>query len=204
TKALVPQVNVHGYQYGVGRRDELHRLTVVEDRRKLWNSEYGDADATGLELARNLHRDMRWLHPTAWCYWQPTDGGGWGLLDCRMERAEVRAVNPKSYVLAQYSRHIRPGMRIVESGNEAVVAAYSAQAGKLALVVFNDGPARSARFDLTAFTVPDGPVARVRTAPNDAARYEQQPDLEIKGRHFEAQLPANVVESFEILISPSP
>lgn len=197
-KALISQVNVHGYQYAGGRRDELHRLTVTEDRKKLWNSEYGDEDGSGLELARNLHRDMRWLHPTAWCYWQPTDGGGWGLLDCRMEKAEVRAVNAKSHVLAQYSRHIRPGMTIVDSGSESTVAAYSAQDKKLVLVVFNDGPSRPARFDLSAFAVPDGPVIRALTAPKGTARYERQPDLAIKARRFEVELMADSVQTFEI------
>ncbi|MEO5716499.1 MAG: glycoside hydrolase [Luteolibacter sp.] len=198
TKALVSQVNVHGYQYADGRRDELHRLTVVEDSKRLWNSEYGDGDASGLELARNLHRDMRWLHPTAWCYWQPADGGGWGLLDCRMEKAEVRAVNAKSQVLAQYSRHIRPGMTIVETGDESTVAAWSAQDRKLVLVVFNDGPARSARFDLSQFAMPDGPVVRALTAPKGTARYERQPDVALKARRFEVELPADSIETFEI------
>lgn len=198
TKALVSQVNVHGYQYAGGRRDELHHLAVTEDRKKLWNSEYGDEDATGMELARNLHRDMRWLHPTAWCYWQPTDGGGWGLLDCRMEKAEVRAVNAKAYVLAQYSRHIRPGMTIVESGGESTVAAYSAKDRKLVLVVFNDGPERLARFDLSNYAVPDGPISRALTTPKGAARYERQSDLAVKGRRFEVELPADSIETFEV------
>lgn len=198
TKALISQVNVHGYQYGNGRRDELRQLTVTGDRKKLWNSEYGDGDATGLELARNLHLDMRWLHPTAWCYWQPADGGGWGLLDCRMEKAEVRTVNPKSHVLAQYSRHIRPGMTIVESGHESTVAAWSAQDRKLVLVVFNDGPARTARFDLSNFAMPDGPVVRALTAPKGTARYERQPDIPLKSRRFEVELPADSIETFEI------
>ena len=37
-------------------------------------------DASGMSLASNLNLDMRWLHPTAWVYWQVLDGGGWGLV----------------------------------------------------------------------------------------------------------------------------
>ena len=33
-----------------------------------------------MSLASNLNLDMRWLHPTAWVYWQVLDGGGWGLV----------------------------------------------------------------------------------------------------------------------------
>jgi galactan endo-1,6-beta-galactosidase len=196
-KALVSQINVHGYQYANGGRDELHRL-ARESGKKLWNSEYGDGDASGLEMARNLHRDMRWLRPTAWCYWQPTDIGGWGLLECRMERADIRAVNAKSHVLAQYSRHIRPGMAIVESSGEAAVAAFSAQEKKLVIVVFNDGPARRATFDLSAFVVPDGPVPGALTEPKGKARYERLPGVAVKARRFEVELPADSIGTFEI------
>ncbi|MEI7910924.1 MAG: glycoside hydrolase [Verrucomicrobiota bacterium] len=198
TQALVSQINVHGYQYGGGRRDALQRLAVVESHKKLWNSEYGDGDGSGLEMARNLHRDMRWLHPTAWCYWQPADAGGWGLLDCRMEKAEVRSVNAKAYMLAQYSRHIRPGMTLVGSGSEAVVAAFSPQEKRLVLVAFNDGPARTMRIDLSGFTVPDGALTRALTTPKGRARYERQPDLAVQGRRFEVELPADSVETFEV------
>ncbi|KAK3375846.1 hypothetical protein B0T24DRAFT_591545 [Lasiosphaeria ovina] len=37
--------------------------------KKLWNSEYGEGDATGQRLASNLLLDFRWLKPTAWVYW---------------------------------------------------------------------------------------------------------------------------------------
>ena len=33
-----------------------------------------------MSLASNLNLDMRWLHPTAWVYWQVLDGWGWGLV----------------------------------------------------------------------------------------------------------------------------
>ncbi|MEO5913289.1 MAG: glycoside hydrolase [Luteolibacter sp.] len=198
TKALVPQVNVHGYQNGNGDRAGLHQLVVKEDGKRLWNSEYGDGDPGGLELARNFHRDMAALHPTAWCYWQPTDGSGWGLLACNMRRAEIRFANPKAAVLAQYSRHIRPGMVILETGRNTVVAAFSEKDKRLVLAILNDGPARPAHFDLTMFDVPDGQVSSTLTSPRAMARYEKQADLRIRDHHFEAVLPANSVQTFEI------
>ncbi len=74
-KGQIDRVNTHGYQYGSGRRDLLYSGTVGK---KLWNSEYGESDGTGVSLAANLNLDFRWLHPTAWCYWQALDSGGWG------------------------------------------------------------------------------------------------------------------------------
>jgi hypothetical protein len=37
---------------------------------KLWNSEYGDGDGSGVTMAANLHSDFNQLHPSAWVYWQ--------------------------------------------------------------------------------------------------------------------------------------
>ena len=67
-RAQVDHVTVHGYEYGGGRRDTLY--DKVHGQAILWNSEYGDGDGSGLSLASNLNLDLRWLHPTAWVYWQ--------------------------------------------------------------------------------------------------------------------------------------
>jgi len=196
-KDLIAQVNVHGYQYDKGRREELHDI-VAKDSKRLWNSEYGDGEPTGMDMIRNLNRDMAKLRPTAWCYWQPTDGGGWGLLDCRMERADIRGVNPKAHALAQYSRHIRPGMTIIASGNENIVAAWSKADKKLVIVVFNDGPARQATIDLTAFSTAAGPVDSAMTQPLGEARYQRQPSIALRDRRLETDLAENSITTFEI------
>merc|ERR1712125_236355 len=100
-------VNTHGYQYTGGSRDKLY--DAVRGK-KLWNSEYGDGSATGMEMATNLNLDFRWLHPVAWCYWQIVDeSDGWGMFQAnlRSDTPHIRKVNPKFFVLAHYSRHIR-------------------------------------------------------------------------------------------------
>ena len=74
-RSQVSRINVHGYQYGGGRRDTLYSLASSAGKR-LWNSEYGESDATGKTLVTNLLLDFRWLHQTAWVYWQAIDGGG--------------------------------------------------------------------------------------------------------------------------------
>ena len=43
-----------------------------------------------MSLASNLNLDMRWLHPTAWVYWQVLDDtGGWGLVSVVILRGQV-------------------------------------------------------------------------------------------------------------------
>ena len=46
-----------------------------------------------MSLASNLNLDMRWLHPTAWVYWQVLDGGGWGLVSIVTARFMTCAIN---------------------------------------------------------------------------------------------------------------
>ena len=46
----------------------------------VWISEFGDDDGSGLRMLEHLHQDVHQLRIRAWCYWQPLDYGGWGLL----------------------------------------------------------------------------------------------------------------------------
>lgn len=178
-RAIVSRVNVHGYQLARGDRAGLHREVSLESRKPIWNSEHGDKFADGLEMARNIHRDFSALHPTAWCYWQPFDGGndgGWGLFPADLIAGAIGKANPKYFVLAQYSRHIRPGMTILDSSDANTIAAYDSRARTLVIVSLNDGPACSISYDLSRFTTA-GRVSRVITEPLGSARYQHQPDL---------------------------
>ncbi|MEV0643963.1 glycoside hydrolase [Phytomonospora sp. NPDC050363] len=197
-RGKVAKVNVHGYQYEGGRRDLLHN-DVRAAGKTLWNSEYGENDGTGLRLARNLNLDMRWLHPTAWVYWQVLDGGGWGLIQADNETGTLGAVNPKYHVLAQYTRHIRPGMRVIDGGEGNTVAAYDAAASRLVLVTANYGTAQTITYDLTRFaSVPDAVIRRWSTQTNGGERYRAYSDTRVSGRRFARAFPANTVQTFEI------
>jgi len=138
TKALVSQVNVHGYQGAGGRRDLLYTDVVTTSGKKLWNSETGDGDGTGLTMARNLCYDFRWLHPTAWCYWQVMDPTpGWAMIAYDPATLQPTTVQQKYYVMAQFSRHIRPGMTILDTGVSYAVAALDRAARRLVIVAVN-------------------------------------------------------------------
>ena len=148
----VGQINVHGYQQGGGRRDLLFAAAAAA-KVVLRNSEYGEGDASGLSLATNLNLDLKWLHPTAWVYWQALDGGTWGLIEGDDSTGTIGAVNPKYYVLAQYSRHIRPGDAVISGGDDdETVAALSPRSGGTLIVVSTNTAklARWLRFDLSA------------------------------------------------------
>jgi galactan endo-1,6-beta-galactosidase len=195
TRALIGQVNVHGYQEAQGRRDELHRLVREVAGKPLWNSEYGDGEPTGLNMARNLHRDFHWLKPTSWSYWQPVDGGGWGLISADLPRARLGRVNPKWHVLAHYTRHLRPGFRILTTGDESVVAAQDPVRGRLVVVCLNDGrEARQWRIGLARFG--GGAEPRVSgwiTRPRGTERHAVMDGLALRDGALALDLPPGSV-----------
>ncbi len=194
-KAQVGRVNVHGYQYGGGRRDLLfHAVTPTE----LWNSEYGEDDASGMRLAANLALDFRHLHPSAWCYWQPLDGGGWGLIQSDLSRREIGPVNLKYFVLAHYSRHIRPGMAILGS-DDATVAAYDRAAHKLVLVTAGHAAGHWVTYDLSRFCTVSGPVTRWTTDTQPGGeKYSIHRDARLAGSRLRVWLGPNSIQTFEI------
>ncbi|KAK4159048.1 glycoside hydrolase family 30 protein [Cladorrhinum sp. PSN259] len=196
----VSRINVHGYQYGDGRRDALYSA-VSKAGKKLWQSEYGEGDATGQRLVSNLLLDMRWLQPTAWVYWQVLDGGGWGLIDADNDKKTMGSANQKYFILAQFARHIRPGMRILDSGSDYTIAAYDAAAKKLVLVAVNWGDAQYINFDLSKFGTPGvngAVVKRWTTQIGSGSRYVERSDTQLSGTKFWSNFEKNMVQTFEV------
>lgn len=196
TKAQVGRVNVHGYQYGSGRRDLLY--SAVSGKR-LWNSEYGEGDGTGISLARNLNLDFQSLHMTAWCYWQPFDSGGWGLVQSNPGDNWIGTANPKYYVAAHYSRHIRPGMLFLSSGDGNTVAAHSRGGRKLVLVTANYTNAQSVTYSLTNLPYAAGPVRRWATLMGGTGdKYVLNNDVVVSNQTFTCSFPTNTIQTLEI------
>ncbi|KFZ14413.1 hypothetical protein V501_03261 [Pseudogymnoascus sp. VKM F-4519 (FW-2642)] len=196
----ISRVNVHGYQGGGGRRDTLYSLASAANK-TLWNSEYGDGDGTGMNLVQNLLLDFRWLLPTGWVYWQALDGGGWGLIDASNDSGQISGVNQKYWVLAQFTRHIRPGMRILDGGNDNVVAAYNATAKKLVVVAANYDTAQYINFDLSSFSQRPAngtAIARWNTQINGGDRYVQYSNTTVSGAKFSSYFNTNTVQTFEV------
>lgn len=202
TKGLVRQVNVHGYQGGGGRRDLLYN-DVRAAGKVLWNAETGDGDGTGLTMASNLCIDWTWLHPTAWCYWQVMDPStGWAAIAYNPSTLAPGAVQPKYYVLAQFTRHIRPGMRILNTGVNYAAAAYDQAARRLIIVAVNTGAAQTLTFNLSGFGQvtggTGGQVPRWTTVPAGGDRYTARTDLRVNGKSVSVPFPAGSVQTIQI------
>lgn len=191
----VGRVNVHGYQNGGGKRAALYSAVAGK---RLWNSEYGDSDASGMKLASNLNLDFRLLHPTGWCYWQALDGGGWGLIQSTPGNGWIGSVNSKYFVLAQYTRHIRPGMTIIDGGEKNTVAAYDPKSRKLVVVTANYRAAGWITYNLSNFPYANGPIHRWMTVSGTGPSYQLSTNLVISQRVFKAWFPTNTIQTFEI------
>lgn len=201
TRALVNRFNVHGYSLQRGNRAGIYQAVAKEADKPIWNTEYGDKFRDGLEMARNIHRDMASLHPAAWCYWQPLDGGndgGWGLIAADLGRGTIGKANPKYFVLAQYTRHIRLGMTILDCREKNTIAAYDSRACTLVIAALNDGPARDVVFDLSMFRVSDGPVDGFVTEPGGAVLYQPSHRAVVRKSRLAVKFPAYSIQTFEI------
>ncbi len=194
TKSMVGLVTVHSYDPG-GDRAALYSAV---GSKPLWMSEHGDGDADGTTLAADLTRDIRELHATGWVYWQALDYGGWGLIQSDIATGWLGSPRDKYYVLAQYSRHVRPGMVIVDNNHANTVTAYDAANRRLVIVTANFGAAQTVTFNLSAFHQASGPARRWLTTPGTSDRYIRSTDIAVSSRQFSAAFPTNTVMTFEV------
>jgi galactan endo-1,6-beta-galactosidase len=178
TRDIVGLVNVHGYSNGTEpyrgpNRAELRRAV---GSKRLWQSEYGDGDASGYTMARALVRDMKELRPSAWIYWQPVEPDvpdyGWGLINANYldthdqpsaDKTPLVRVNRKFYVYGQFTRYLRPGCRIIDMDDPSSIAAYDRQAQKLTVIkVTGEVPERT-KLDLSTFSLLGNEVQLIAT-----------------------------------------
>lgn len=195
TKKIVDQVNVHGYQGKGGNRAALYEATKGKT---LWNSEHGDGDGSGRGLVQGITLDFHLLRPTAWCYWQPFDGMGWGLIQSDMVNAKEQRPTPKYFALAQYSRHIRPGMTVLTTGDPNVVAALDRKHHTLVIVLSTGTAAETKSVDLSAFKKLPKVAKNWLTELKGSAHYQVGPEVEIADSILSVSMPAESVETLEI------
>lgn len=166
TRAVIGRVNVHGYSNGTEPYRGPNRVKLrraVQDKR-VWQSEYGDGDASGYTMAQAIIRDVKELRPSAWVYWQPVEPDvpefGWGLINANYidthdqpsaERTSLIRVNRKFFVFGQFTRYIRPGYHLISIDDPNSVAAYDPASRRLVIVKVSGDAAETVDFDLSHF-----------------------------------------------------
>ncbi|TDZ27489.1 Endo-beta-1,6-galactanase [Colletotrichum trifolii] len=195
------RINVHGYQYDEGLRHVL-RDHARQRGHGLWNTEYGENDASGKGVLINIFLDFRYLQAQAWVYWQVLDGKGWGLIEADNEEGTLGPANQKYFMVAQFSRHIREGMQILDGGADNIIAAYDEGESKLVIVAVNWWVPQYFNFDLSSFSQPSthgASVTRWRTRIGEGDRYvKAAEDTFMNGSKFWSYFESGMVQTFEI------
>ena len=189
------KINVHSY--GGGDRTQLSNFALSHGK-DLWLSEDGDGEPSGLSMARNITDDLNGLHPSAWITWQVVDSSvGWGFLRNPQldETTTAYTVNKKFFVMAQYSRFLRPGYQIIALDDPDSVAAWDAKAGRVVIITRNgDDTDRRITFDLSRFTKMGARAAVYRTSPTEDLAV--LPPALVTGGRFTATAAAKSVTTF--------
>lgn len=199
-KADVGRTNTHGYQGYSGPRYKLQQAARNVGQ-KVWDSEYGDDDASGDTAITNLMLDIRWLRPNAWVYWQTLDGPGWGLINADIDTGSLSGASHKYFELAHFTRHIRPGMRVLDTDSGNVIPAIDTDANRLVIVAANWEDAQTLAFDLSSFSEVPADGSTVRSWVTDRAGdslYVRHDDVTIENGRISVEFGKGMMQTFEI------
>jgi O-glycosyl hydrolase len=158
-RKMIGQLNVHSY--GVVHQTAVRDIARVSGKR-LWMSENDtplekdpenfDDISSVLAFAEHVILDLKRLEPAAWVFWQAVEnlsarndsqGSNWGLIKADLsapaQQPHALYVTKKYWVMAQFSRYIQPGYRLVPVDDLDTVAALSPDGRELVLVHVNGG-----------------------------------------------------------------
>lgn len=158
-RRVIGQLNVHSYgtvnQTGVRdiARASGVRLWMSEDDTPMdKDPENFDSVSSALALAEHIVLDLKRLEPSAWVFWQAVEdlsarnggaGSNWGLIKADLAQPPAGPqdlhVTSKYWAMAQFSRFIQPGYRLIFVDDIDTVGALSPSGQELVLVHVNGG-----------------------------------------------------------------
>jgi len=222
------RLNVHAY-WGWDWQDRLREAAAARGIPAIWMSElthrewappgYAPRDMRcALPISRAVVNDIQRLRPTAWVFWQPIEpldfqlrySFTYGLMQAAVDVPvtwEGRAWPPGELIVAkgfwammQFSRFIRPGDRLVETGDFWTLAALAPSGRSATLVVHNDTQqAKAYAFDVSKLGRRWKQARRWRTQ-NDAGeeRWDcrPMPAITARGGRFEDTVPPRSVTTY--------
>ena len=163
TLAALGRLDVHQYD---GRDPAALRAAAMRLGKPLWASEVGccivprSAPEAAIRMAEWIRQAMVDLGAEAWCFWQ----ADWGVIDFENGRPHVLR---QFDAIAQFTRYIRPGDRILAVRGDDIAAA-STPDGRVVIVVINPaGEAVDEMVDLSALGLAGHNVASVRTVTTE-------------------------------------
>ncbi|MFB7279041.1 RICIN domain-containing protein [Streptomyces hydrogenans] len=215
-KAALGQLNTHTYSTGgrTGARD-IAKGTATP----LWMSEVDLGGSVGqsftdmspaLDLTQRVNEDFRELEPRAWVLWQAVEdyenmtpgreNSNWGLIQTDFTPADAATEplrkNKKYWALANYTRFVRPGARVINTDNADTFAALRPD-GQGAVVVHTNptGAPQRLTLNLGGFqSVGTGAVQRYTT--DGTRNLQRESDLAPVGKTLTATVGAGSVTTF--------
>ena len=174
--AALGRLNTHDYHADPsGSPEKLiqYRELARSLHKPIWMSElgrcfHGQGDGTdmwgALFMADAVRMDLRDMGADAWVLWQPD----WNVIAFD-PHGGMPQPQTQYYVLAQYTRFIRPGFQIISAGGAYhTLAAYSPASKRLVLVTTNRERAEQNDLDLGNFDGLPVSVAVYRTTADTA------------------------------------
>jgi hypothetical protein len=188
------QINTHSY--GGSERTQL-LAAATADQKRLWLSEYGDGDATGLTTAAQILKDVNIMQAKSWVYWQAVDSAtGWGFFNNALNGTANYSyqVNKKYYVMGNFTRFIRPGYQIVSISDSNSIAAYDGQGTVVIVTVSRANADQGVTYALNNFGPGPWQVAQYRTSSTE--NLVSLPPFTVTGNSFTKDIPPNSVTTF--------
>ncbi|MFJ3096437.1 RICIN domain-containing protein [Streptomyces hydrogenans] len=216
TKAALGQLNTHTYSTGgrTGVRD-IAKGTATP----LWMSEVDLGGSVGqsftdmspaLDLTQRVNEDFRELEPRAWVLWQAVEdyenmtpgreNSNWGLIQTDFTPTDATTEplrkNKKYWAMANYTKFVRPGARVINTDNADTFAALR-PAGQGAVVVHTNPTGASQRLTLNLGgfqSVGTGAVERYTT--DGTKNLQRESDLAPAGKTLTATVGPGSVTTF--------
>ena len=219
---VVDRISTHTYQDatpGIGNkcREKGFDLWMTEtDWSKVRGEEPGEM-GPALWFSHKIIEDMNVLQPSAWVIWQivasyiSKDGylgrkdmdkmfdlneGFWGCAVAEIDKEEY-ILTQKYYAFGQFSRYIRPGMKIILVDSNTI-AAFNPESKELVIVAVNECKAEEAvQFNLKGFSSYSAAQC-IRTSgdSNTGEKWAELPPLKITDNTLETTLKGNSVTTF--------
>jgi O-glycosyl hydrolase len=187
------KLNTHTYSTGgrTGARDIAKGAGTP-----LWMSEADIGGSVGqsftdmtpaVEFAQHINGDIKELEPGAWVMWQAVEdyenmtpaheNANWGLIQADLTPAdpatEPLRKNKKYWAMANYSRFVRPGARLINTDSDGTIAALRPNGGAVVVHTNSTSAPQTVTIDLGGFQSVD-PAVPVQRYTTDATKNLQR------------------------------
>ncbi len=221
----IDRISTHTYSKATpGLRKLCHKLRIPLWMTETdWSSCEGENPqemGAGIWLSKKIIEDMNTLEPQAWVIWQivasyiSKDGylgrkdmselfdlnkGYWGCSVAEIDKEEY-ILTQKYYSFGQFTRYIRPGMKIIKTDKKSL-AAYDEKEEKLVIAAVNDlDRSEELIFDFSAFGKDFSHAEAIRTSGNSEGgeKWAELDSISVTDGQLAVTLAPNSVTTFII------